>query len=38
MAQVKALRLSIYCISISSLHYHLLELINLAQPQKILVD
>ena len=31
MAQVKALRLSKYCISISSLHYHLSELINIAQ-------
>ena len=38
LAQVKALRLSNYCISISSLHYHLAELINLAQPQTILVD
>ena len=31
MAQVKALRLSNYCRSISSLHYHLSELINIAQ-------
>ena len=31
MAQVKALRLSNYCISISYLHYHLSELINFAQ-------
>jgi len=38
MAQVKALRLSNYCISTSSLHYHLSELINLAQPQTLLVD
>ena len=38
MAQVKALRLSNYCISISSLYYHLSELINLAQPQTLLVD
>ena len=38
MAQVKALRLSNYCISISFLHYHLSELINLAQPQTLLVD
>ena len=32
MTQVKALRLSNYCRSISSLHYHLSELINIAQP------
>ena len=32
MAQVKALRLSNYCRSISSVHYHLSELINIAQP------
>ena len=38
MAQVKALRLINYCISISSLYYHLSELINLAQPQTLLVD
>ena len=31
MAQVKALRLSNYCRSSSSLHYHLSELINIAQ-------
>ena len=32
MAQVKALRLSNYCRSISSVHYHLSELIKIAQP------
>ena len=32
MAQVKALRLSNYCRSISSVHYHLSELIDIAQP------
>src|SRR6185437_14739787 len=32
MTQVKALRLSNYCRSISSVHYHLSELINIAQP------
>ena len=31
----KALGLTSYCISISSLNYHLAELINLAQPQII---
>ena len=31
MAQVKSLRLSNYCRIISSLHYHLSELINLAE-------
>ena len=34
MAQVKALRLSNYCRSSSSLHYHLSELINIAQTPK----
>ena len=39
MAQVKTLRLSNYCISISSLHYRLSQLINIAQtPIKILVS
>src|SRR6185503_20629615 len=38
LAQLKALRLSNYCISMSSLHYHLAELINVAQLQIILVD
>ena len=32
MAQIKSLRLSNYCRSISSIHYHLSELINIAQP------
>ena len=39
MAQVKALRLNNYCSSMSSLDYHLSELINIAQtPIKILVS
>jgi len=38
MTQVKSLRISNYYISISSLHYPLSELINVAQPQTLLVD
>ena len=37
MAQVKALMLGNYCRSISSVQYHLSELIIIAQPQIILV-
>ena len=36
MAQIKVLRLSNYCRNMSS--YHLAKLINIVQPQTILVD